>query len=631
HLRECPRHPAVTTRGRTLSYEELFRRARQIGHKLRELGARPNTLVAVTAQPGWERIVAVLGILEAGAAYLPVDPTLPGERIAYLLSTGQVELVLTQSWLDEGLTWPANVRRIRIDDPALAEHDAGPLMPVQTPDDLAYVIFTSGSTGQPKGVMIDHRGAVNTIRDINERFAVGPGDRVLVLSNLSFDLSVYDVFGLLAAGGTLVIPDPSTERDPTSWARLIATHGVTIWNTVPALLQMIVDCPGVGTGPLVVSSLRLALLSGDWIAIDLPKRVRALAGEALEVVSLGGATEASIWSIIYRIGEQDPAWRSIPYGKPMVNQRFYVLNDVLEPCPPWVVGHLYIGGIGLAKGYWRDAARTSAAFIRHPRTGERLYRTGDLGRSMSDGNIEFLGREDAQVKINGFRIELGEIEAALRQHPSVADCYVLVRKWRSMVDMTAERPIGPDGKVHNRFLVAYVVRAPGAAFSEADLRSYLKQKIPDYMVPTRLLEIQHVPLSANGKVDRRALPNPDEIRDAAALLAPRTDLERILVGMWSATLGLAADRIGVQDNFFDLGGNSLLLVKVSGLIAKQFGIQLRVTELFQSPTVESLARFLDGVRGTVRPEPVPDDARDRAERRKELRTRLGRQRSEHDR
>jgi len=583
----------------------------------------------VATQPSWERIVATLGVLESGAAYLPIDPTLPNERIAYLLEDGQVELVLTQSWLDEGLAWPANIQRIRVDDPELAELDPGPLLPVQTPDDLAYVIFTSGSTGHPKGVMIDHRGAVNTIRDINARFEVTTGDRVLALSNLSFDLSVYDIFGLLAAGGTIVLPDPTLERDPSHWAKLVASHGVTIWNTVPQLLQMLVDCPGVGSGELDVSSLRLALLSGDWIPIELPQRARSLVGE-LDVVSLGGATEASIWSIIYPIGPLDPTWRSIPYGKPLVNQRFYVLNDGLDPCQPWVTGHLYIGGIGLAKGYWRDEERTSASFIVHPRTGERLYRTGDLGRYMEDGNIEFLGREDSQVKLNGFRIELGEIETALRTHPCVADCYVLARTWRNWTE--AATP-SKNAEVRNRFLIAYVVRHPGITFSEADIRSYLRQKIPDFMVPSRVLEIENVPLSGNGKVDRRALPDPDEIiRSSETLLAPRTDLERILVGMWSAMLGLAAEKIGVKDNFFDLGGNSLLLVKVSGMIAKHFSIQLRVTQLFQSPTVESLARLLDGIRGVSNQEAEaePDDARDRAARRKELRARLARQKSENE-
>jgi amino acid adenylation domain-containing protein len=628
HLRARPQHPAVITPTRTLSYEELFRRARQIGHRLRQLGARPNALVAVVTQPGWERVVAALGVLESGAAYLPVDPTLPNERIAYLLENGQVQLALTPSWLDDGLAWPAGIQRIRIDDPALEEIDPAPLAPVQTPDDLAYVIFTSGSTGLPKGVMIDHRGAVNTLRDINERFRVSPADRVLALSNLSFDLSVYDIFGMLAAGGTIVMPDPTVEREPSHWAKLVKAHEVTLWNSVPQLLQMLVDCPGIGAGELDISSLRLAMLSGDWIPLDLPPRARSLVGN-LEVVSLGGATEASIWSIIYPIGEIDPTWRSIPYGRPMVNQRFYVLNDRLEPCPPWVTGHLYIGGVGLAKGYWGDEERTSAAFIHHPRTGERLYRTGDLGRYMEDSVIEFLGREDAQVKINGFRIELGEIETALRQHPCVGDCYVLARTWRNWSDSGT----GASFEVRNRFLLAYVVRKAGTSFSEADIRSYLKQKIPEFMVPSRIIDIEHIPLSANGKVDRRQLPDPDEAtREAGTLLAPRTDLERILVGMWSTTLGLAAEKIGVQDNFFDLGGNSLLLVKVSGMIAKHFSIQLSVTQLFQSPTVESLARLLDEIRGVVHEEVAaePDDARDRAARRKELRARLARQKTENE-
>jgi acyl carrier protein len=400
-----------------------------------------------------------------------------------------------------------------------------------------------------------------------------------------------------------------------------------MWNTVPALLQMLVDSPGVGIGELSVSSLRLAMLSGDWIPLDLPQRVRSVVGK-LEVVSLGGATEASIWSIIYPIGDINPVWRSIPYGRPMLNQKMYVLNDRLEPCPQWVTGQLYIGGIGLAKGYWRDEERTSTAFVIHPRTGERLYRTGDLGRYMEDGVIEFLGREDSQVKINGFRIELGEIETALRQHPAVADCYVLARTWRSRTD-----PKEPSRniEVRNRFLLAYVVRNPASDFLEADIRSFLRQKIPDYMVPSRIIEIDHVPLTGNGKVDRRLLPNPDDIvRDAASLLAPRTDLERILVEMWSTALGLAVEKIGVQDNFYDLGGNSLLLVKVSALIAKHFSIQLRITELFQYPTIEGLAQFLDGIRSSTQgpTSNAPDDARDRAARRKELRARLARQKSE---
>jgi amino acid adenylation domain-containing protein len=337
-----------------------------------------------------------------------------------LLRQGEVKLVLTQPQLAGSLEWPPEVEVLSVEG-SVAEGEAGPLEVVQRPEDLAYVIFTSGSTGVPKGVMIEHRSALNTVVDVNERFGVGPGDRVLGLSSLSFDLSVYDVFGPLSVGGTLVLPEPESLRDPGRWAELVSVEGVTLWNSVPALLEMLVEHSAEG-GDL--GSLRLVLLSGDWIPVRLPERLRSLVPGA-RVVSLGGATEASIWSIQYPIEEVSPEWTSIPYGRPMVNQRFEVLDEGLEPCPVWVPGELYIGGVGLSRGYWRDEERTAASFVRHPRTGERLYRTGDLGRWQPDGTIEFLGREDLQVKIQGYRIELGEIEAVLERHPRVKTAAVL--------------------------------------------------------------------------------------------------------------------------------------------------------------------------------------------------------------
>jgi amino acid adenylation domain-containing protein len=414
-----PEHPALVSNTRTLTYDELYRRANQIGRCLRDLDVRPNTLVAVVMEKGWEQVVAVMGILTAGAAYLPIDSSLPKERVWYLLENGQVDVVLTQPWLDTSLEWPAHIRRLQVDERPVPEEDGQPLMPIPGSEDLAYVIFTSGSTGRPKGVMIDHRGAVNTIVDLNQRFAVGPQDRVLALSNLNFDLSVYDIFGTLAAGGTIVMPDNASRRDPAHWADLLIREQVTIWNSVPALMQMLVEY--LGERPALCespASLRLVMLSGDWVPVAVPNRIQALFG-GVDLYSLGGATEASIWSILYPIRHVDPTWKSIPYGQPMVNQTFHVLNEGFEACPVWVPGQLYIGGIGLAKGYWRDEAKTNASFIIHPRTGERLYRTGDLGRYLPDGNIEFLGREDFQVKIRGHRIELGEIETALEQHPGV--------------------------------------------------------------------------------------------------------------------------------------------------------------------------------------------------------------------
>ncbi|HEX8650761.1 MAG TPA: amino acid adenylation domain-containing protein [Pyrinomonadaceae bacterium] len=415
---ERPHQPALMTPHSTLTYEELSRRAHQVAHRLRRSGACPNTLVAVVMEKGWEQVVAVLGILESGAAYLPVDPELPTERLHYILEHGEVSLVLTQSWLDAGLQWPEQTERLCVDDEA-AWHDldASSLPSTQRPDDLAYVIYTSGSTGRPKGVMIDHAGAVNTILDINQRFAVGPEDRVLALSSLSFDLSVYDIFGTLAAGGTIVMAEAWAGRDPSRWLEMMIRQRVTVWNSVPALMEMLVEYAG-GRGERLPDTLRLVMLSGDWIGLKLPDQIRALC-TAPQIISLGGATEASIWSILYPIEEVDASWKSIPYGRPMKNQRFYVLNELLEPCPTWVTGRLYIGGDGLAKGYWRDQEKTQASFIIHPRTGERIYRTGDLGRYLPDGNIEFQGREDFQVKVQGYRIELEEIEAALLQHPSV--------------------------------------------------------------------------------------------------------------------------------------------------------------------------------------------------------------------
>ncbi|HSU84507.1 MAG TPA: AMP-binding protein, partial [Thermoanaerobaculia bacterium] len=321
-----PDAPAVLAPGRTISYGELRARALELGHRLRALGARPNQLVAVVMEKGWEQAVAVLGILEAGAAYLPIDAGVPAERLRQLLERGEAAVAVTQPWLDGALDWPAGVRRISIDpEPPVGEPE--PLPSLQGPEDLAYVIFTSGSTGMPKGVMIDHRGAVNTILDVNRRFAIGSGDRVFALSALSFDLSVYDVFGLLAAGGAVVFPEADTQRDPARWSEILDRAGVTLWDSVPAFVEMLVDYCEAQRRPLP-GALRAIMMSGDWIPVTLPDRIRALAGPVereMELESMGGATEASIWSIRYPIGTVDPAWKSIPYGRAMDNQTFFAL------------------------------------------------------------------------------------------------------------------------------------------------------------------------------------------------------------------------------------------------------------------------------------------------------------------
>lgn len=561
-----PEQVAVASSRRSLSYGELQQRAWELGGRLRAAGAGPNQLVAVVMERGWEQIVAVLAILQSGAAYLPINPSLPEVRLQYLLRNGEVRFALTQPWLAERGFWPADVTVWPVEP--RPPSSAGPLPALQTPTDLAYVIYTSGSTGEPKGVMIDHRGAVNTVLDVNERFHVGPEDRVLALSSLSFDLSVWDVFGTLAAGATLVVPDADGAKDPEHWAGCIAAHGVTIWNSVPALMQMLVEYAAL-RGDVSLGTLRLALLSGDWIPITLPDRIRALR-PGIELISLGGATEASIWSILFPIDRVDPSWKSIPYGKGMLRQDVHVLSAQLEPCPPWVIGELYISGVGVALGYWHDAGKTAARFLSHPVLG-RIYRTGDLGRLLPDGNIEFLGREDAQVKLRGHRIELGEIEAALAQHPELLQSAAVIRDDRG-----------------ERRLVAYAVPREGARPVLEALRAHLEARLPEYMVPAAIVLLAELPLSANGKVDRARLPAPEPTGSStSAADEPRTELEALLQRLWGEVLGLP--RVGLQDNFFELGGDSVLAIHLLAHAARA-GVRLGARQIFEHPTVAELAR-----------------------------------------
>lgn len=607
-------HPAVVTPEQTVTYDQLYCFSQKIGVFLRTLGARPNSLVAVVMEKGWEQIAAVLGILQAGAAYLPINPDSPPKRLDYMLTNGKVQWVLTQSHLDHNLEWPEHVCRICIDENPFQNGGSPSPDPVQTPDDLAYVIYTSGSTGLPKGVMIDHRAAVNTILDINRRFNVGREDRVLALSSLSFDLSVYDIFGLLAAGGTIIIPGSRAAREPAHWARLITEKQVTLWNSVPTLMEMLTEYI---TGQTVVpaTSLRLVLLSGDWIPVTLPDRVKALF-KGVRVISLGGATEASIWSILYPVEMIDPGWKSIPYGQPMTNQAFYVLNDALEPRPVWVPGQLYIGGIGLAKGYWQDEEKTNAHFFVHPQWSERLYRTRDLGRYLPDGNIEFLGREDLQVKIQGHRVELGEIEAVLAEHPAV-----------EMAVVTAA------GEQHpGKYLAAYVVlnREKAQAGFEAEkgettvnpshwessldniLRNYLLEKLPEYMVPTVFVPLDTLPVTPNGKVNRSALPvieHPGFSREAPGA-SPDRPIEEILTGLWADVLEV--EHVDIHDNFFRLGGDSLSATRLISLIRKTFRVELPLRILFESPSASGMARHIETAgqmgEGTALPPVIPTTA-----------------------
>ncbi|GAB1511494.1 non-ribosomal peptide synthetase [Actinophytocola sp. KF-1] len=412
-----PDRPAVVTTAETLTYGQLLGRANAVADAILKDGddlPRRDRLVGITLDKSADQVAAAYGVLLAGGAYLPAGAGLPAHRRQAILADGEATTVITTARLAEEYDWADGTTIVPVD--RLDERAAPPSASTAEPSDLAYVLFTSGSTGRPKGVMIEHRSALNTVDDISTRFGVTEGDRVFGLAELSFDLSVYDLFGALGVGATLVLPDPDQAGEPAHWAEMMRRHGVTVWNSVPAQMQMLADhLETVGDVP---DGLRLVLLSGDWVPVDLPGRIHALWPDAV-VISMGGATEAAIWSNYHRVDEVPEGTASIPYGVPLRNQRFHVLDASMKPCPDWVPGELYIEGAGLARGYWRDPVKTAASFVRHPVSGVRLYRTGDFGRYLPGSVIQFLGRRDGQVKIRGHRVELGEIEFALAQHPGV--------------------------------------------------------------------------------------------------------------------------------------------------------------------------------------------------------------------
>jgi amino acid adenylation domain-containing protein len=445
--------------------------------------------------------------------------------------------------------------------------------PVGSPDDVCYVIYTSGSTGRPKGVVLRHRAVTNVLDWVNGTFGVGPGDRVLFVASLSFDLSVYDIFGVLGAGGSVRVATEEELREPARLARALRTEPITVWNSAPAALQQLV--PFLPRGRSGNGRLRLVLLSGDWIPVPLPDQVRAVFPKA-RVVSLGGATEAAIWSNWYPVGAVDPRWPSIPYGKPIRNARYHVLDHRLQPVPVGVPGELYIGGPVLADGYLNRPELTAERFIPDHLApgGGRLYRTGDLARYMPDGNIEFLGRVDQQVKVRGFRVELGEVEAVLARHPAVR-CAAL-KAHRDSAGFVS--------------LTAYVVPRPGAVADPAGLATFLRSKLPDYMVPAQFVPLGELPLTPNGKLDRAALPAPEPAERAAAFEPPAGDAERALQAVWEEVLGVRP--IGATDNFFDLGGHSLLAAVLMARIESRLGHRLPLEVLFASPTVRGLANLI---------------------------------------
>lgn len=564
--------PAVLSKSCTLTYGKLHKMAVVLGYKLRSYGAVPNTLVAVVMKKGWEQVAGVLGILYAGAAYMPIDPSTPKERMKFLLENGDVNVVLTQPCFKEELNWPENIKVQTITEQdmnvEIEENEVENFRFVQNPKSLAYVIFTSGSTGTPKGVMIDHIGAVNTILDVNSRFSVSGSDRTLAVSNLNFDLSVYDIFGPLAAGGAIVFPNAKEERNPAHWLELIDEYQVSIWNSVPALMQALTD-----RKKSIPLSLRLVLLSGDWIPLQLPEMIRDLTYDEINIISLGGATEASIWSIYYPIEKDKQYIGSIPYGYPLGNQNVFVLNDSLEARPDYVTGHIYIAGKGLALGYWKNEEITDKSFPKD-KSGRRLYKTGDLGRYLPDGTIEILGREDTQVKIRGYRIELGEIESVLESNPDVEQAVVLVSR-----------------KNHKLNLVSFVT-SERKLWKEQELADYLTDHVPSYMVPSRILFLEKLPLTDNGKINRKQLLdmyNALERNHQKIRILPQNETQRIVAEIVQEIVEI--DEIDINDNLFDMGANSLHILNIQGKLEQRFQQKLNVTDLFEYTTVAAIAKY----------------------------------------
>ncbi|MCX5034759.1 MULTISPECIES: non-ribosomal peptide synthetase [Streptomyces] len=586
----------VTTAGEETTYGALADRSLRTAAALVDAGVRPGDLVAVTLPKGPEQIAAVLGVLAAGAAYVPLSLEQPAARLARVLATAAFPVVVGD-WPAPGGTAP---RALSFTD--TQDHEPLPAPWTTPPRSLAYVIFTSGSTGEPKGVEITHAAAWNTIADINARHGIRGDDRVFALSALDFDLSVYDIFGPLAAGGSLLLPTEDQRREPARWPGLLERYGVTVWNTVPALLDLLLDADEQGGGEGGrIAGLRTALVSGDWIGLDLPARLRARTARPCAFVAMGGATEAAIWSNTLTVTEPDPRWVSIPYGRPLTGQHYRVVGRDGRDCPDWTPGELWIGGAGLARGYLADPARTAEKFVEQD--GRRWYRTGDLGRYRGDGLLEFLGRLDSQLKIAGHRIEAGEIEAALEAHPAVLRAAVVAVGERTDKRLAAfavpqdpttgtapaqERT--PHGPVQNPEPAQE--QAPHGPVEDPELTeslfALLAERVPAHAVPSRIRLLSALPLTANGKVDRAALAalaGPETVSEGAE--PPRGRTEAALAGLWSAYLPhWVPDR---NANFFTTGGDSLTALRLLTAIERRLGAAVPVRRFFAAPTVAALA------------------------------------------
>ena len=576
-VERTPEAIAVSLDEQRLTYRALDQRARRVARRLRALGVGPEVRVGVCAERSLEMIIGVLGVIQAGGAYVPLDPTHPAERLGYMLEDAGARVLLTQRHLEDRLPDTA-LPRLFLDDAELRTEDSESLAPAAVlPENLAYVIFTSGSTGRPKGVMLAQREVCQRLAFGQAAYPLGEGSRVLQVASLGFDPSVLEIFHALSTGARLVLLPPGGNRDPAVIAHHVATHGVTSLELVPAMLELVLEQPRFTGSP----SLRRVFVGGEAISLELQERF--LATMSAELVNTYGPTEATV-DVVHWTCRSVPGLQSVPIGRPISHSRVYVVDAHLRPVPVGVPGELLIGGDYLARGYQGRPDITAEKFVPDPFAGEpgaRLYRTGDLSRYLPSGEIEFLGRTDHQVKIRGVRIELGEIEARLRTWPGIRDCVVVTRAH------------GP-GDVR---LVAYCVvrtEVPEAelpSWTEA-LHAHLSATLPPAMIPAYLVPLTALPVNSSGKVDRKALPAPEAAHGGprAQAVAPRDPVEEALVDIWKSVLGQA--QVGITDDFFALGGHSMLALRLMAQVERRFGTRPPLDVLFESPTIASLAEHL---------------------------------------
>jgi len=564
---KTPDANAVVFAGERLTYGELERRANQLARYLQQAKAGPETLVGICMERGISMIIGLLGILKAGSAYLPLDPQYPAERLAFMLEDTEATTVVTQEGLLSRIPGQAT-RRICIDSawPRIALESSAPVASGVRPDNLAYVVYTSGSTGKPKGVLIQHGSVVNTIETSIRLFGVDVASRVAQLASLSFDASVLEIFMALLSGASLLPVGREVVMSGEKLGRFLLENAITTVAIPPSLLDLV--------SPGEYPALHSIVVGGEACSAGTAERWSS--GRLF--FNAYAPTEATIYATIMRCKERER--QAPPIGRPIQNMQVYLLDQYQQPVPPGVLGELHIGGVGVARGYLHRPELTAERFVPDPFTlapGGRLYKTGDLARFLSDGNIQFLGRTDQQVKVRGFRIELGEIESALGAHPLVREVAVVVR----------------EDDARDKRIVAYVVPHDNHVVpTTSDLRNHLKNSLPEYMLPAVFITLEAMPLSDTGKIDRALLPAPEYVRPELiqSYIAPRSALERVLAGVFSEVLKI--EQVGIVDNFFELGGHSLVATQVISRIRELFAIDLPLKTLFEETTVSGLAHAI---------------------------------------